>query len=88
LTFPKTMAATRKEIIIAPRALEMMEAARPSEAEREALREVLAELSTDLSRSYRIPFLNPPSYRIDVGRFRIHFRLDGTHVRVGFIRVY
>jgi mRNA-degrading endonuclease RelE of RelBE toxin-antitoxin system len=82
------MAATRREIIIAPRAFATMEAARPSEAEREALREVLAELSTDLARAYRIPFENPPSYRIDVGRFRIHFRLDDTHLRVGFIGVY
>jgi hypothetical protein len=65
-----------------------MEAARPSEAEREALLGVLRELATDTSRAYRILFLTPPTYRIDVGRFRIHFRLDDTHVRVGFIGVY
>jgi mRNA-degrading endonuclease RelE of RelBE toxin-antitoxin system len=82
------MAATRREIIIAPRALATMEAARPSEAEREALLGVLRELATDTSRAYRILFLTPPTYRIDVGRFRIHFRLDDTHVRVGFIGVY
>jgi mRNA-degrading endonuclease RelE of RelBE toxin-antitoxin system len=82
------MAATRREIIIAPRAFATMEAARPSEAERQALVQVLRELGTDLSRAYRVPFENPPSYRIDVGRFRIHFRLDDKHVRVGFIGVY
>ncbi len=82
------MPATRREIIIDPKALEMMAAARPSEAEREALRQVLAELGTDLSRAYRIPFENPLSYRIDVGRFRIHFRFDDKQVRVGFIGVY
>jgi len=65
-----------------------MEAARPSEAEREALRQVLAELSSDLSRACRIPFENPPGYRIDVGRFRIHFRLHEQQVRVGFIGIY
>ena len=82
------MAATRREIIIDPEALEMMLAARPSEAEREALLQVLRELATDVSRAYRILFVYPPTYRIDVGRFRIHFRLDDTHVRVGFIGVY
>ncbi|MGO9517992.1 MAG: hypothetical protein ACLPND_13180 [Candidatus Korobacteraceae bacterium] len=82
------MAATRKEIIIAPKALEMMEAAHPTGAEREALLQVVRELATDVSRAYRILFVYPPTYRIDVGRFRIHFRLDDTHVRVGFIGVY
>jgi len=82
------MAATHREVIIDPEALEIMQAARPSDAEREALREVLAELSTDLARAYRIPFLQPPTYRLDVGRFRIHFRYDEKQVQVGFIGVY
>jgi mRNA-degrading endonuclease RelE of RelBE toxin-antitoxin system len=82
------MAATRREIIIAPKALEMMERSHPSGAEREALLQVLRELATDVSRGYRILFVQPPTYRLDVGRFRIHFRLDDTHVRVGFIGVY
>ena len=75
-------------MIIAPKALETMEGAHPTDAEREAVRNVLAELSTDISRAYRIAFLNPPLYRIDVGRFRIHFRLDDRHVEFGFIGVY
>ena len=66
----------------------MMQAARPSDAEREALLQVVRELATDVSRAYRILFVYPPTCRIDVGRFRIHFRLDATHVRVGFIGVY
>jgi len=78
----------RREVILAPKALEMMEAAHPSDAERDALRHVLTELGTDLSRSFRIAFLNPPAYRIDVGRFRIHFRYDDRQVLVGFIGVY
>ena len=82
------MAATRREIIIAPKALEMMEAARPSDAEREALLQVLRELATDVSRAYRILFVYPPTYRIDVGRFRIHFRFDDKQVQVEFIGVY
>ncbi len=82
------MAATRREIIIAPKALEMMEAARPSDAEREALLQVLRELATDVSRGYRILFVHPPTYRLDVGRFRIHFRFDEKQVQVEFIGVY
>jgi mRNA-degrading endonuclease RelE of RelBE toxin-antitoxin system len=82
------METTRREIIIAPKAFAKMEAARPSEAERQALVQVLRELGTDLSRAYKIAFVNPPMYRIDVGRFRIHFRCDDKQVRVGFIGVY
>jgi mRNA-degrading endonuclease RelE of RelBE toxin-antitoxin system len=82
------MPATRREVVIDPEALEIMQAARPSDAEREALVQVLHELATDVSRAYRILFVYPPSYRIDVGRFRIHFRFDDKQVRVGFIGVY
>ena len=49
---------------------------------------VLAELSTDISRGYRIAFVNPPTYRIDMGRFRIHFRFDDRKLEVAFIGVY
>ena len=82
------MAATRREIIIAPRALEVMQATHPSEAEREAILQVLRELATDVSRAYRILFVYPPTYRIDVGRFRIHFRFDDKRMRTEFIGVY
>ena len=82
------MAATRREVIIDPEALEMMQASRPSDAEREALLQVLHELATDVSRAYRILFLQPPTYRIDVGRFRIHFRVTEQQVQVGFIGIY
>ena len=82
------MTKARREVLIAPKALEIMEAAHPTDAEREAIRSVLTELSTDTSRSYRIAFVNPPIYRIDVGRFRIHFRFDDRQVEVGFIGVY
>jgi hypothetical protein len=74
--------------MLVPKALEIMESAHPTDAEREAVRNVLAELSTDISRAYRIAFINPPLYRIDVGRFRIHFRLNDRQVEVGFIGVY
>jgi hypothetical protein len=82
------MARARREVLIAPKALEGMEAAKPTEAERDAIRAVLAELGTDTSRSYKIAFVTPPTYRIDVGRFRIHFRCDDHSVEVGFIGVY
>jgi mRNA-degrading endonuclease RelE of RelBE toxin-antitoxin system len=80
--------ATRREIILAPKALEQMEAAHPSDVEREALRQILSELSTDPSRAYRVLFVNPPMYRIDAGRFRIHFRLTEQQVQVEFIGIY
>ncbi len=82
------MAATRREIIIAPKALEMMEAAAPSDAERGAILQVLRELATDISPAYRILFVYPPTFRLDVGRFRIHFRFDEKQVQVEFIGVY
>lgn len=82
------MPKVRREVLIAPKALEGMEAAHPSDAERDAIRAVLMELSTDTSRSYRIAFVTPPTYRIDVGRFRTHFRFDDHKVEVGFIGVY
>jgi len=82
------MSNPRREVSIAPKVLAAMEAAHPTDAEREAIRIVLAELGTDLSRAYRIAFLYPPIYRIDVGRFRIHFRFDEHKVKVGFIGVY
>jgi mRNA-degrading endonuclease RelE of RelBE toxin-antitoxin system len=80
--------ATRREVSIAPKALEEMEAAHPSDAEREALLQILTELSTDPSRAYRVLFVNPPMYRIDAGRFRIHFRLTEKQVQVEFIGIY
>ena len=82
------MSKARREVLIAPKALEGMEAANPTGAEREAIRTVLAELSTDISRGYRIAFVNPLTYRIDVGRFRIHFRFNDRKVEVAFIGVY
>ena len=80
--------ATRREVIIAPKALQQMESAHPSDAERDALRQVLSELSTDPSRAYRVLFVNPPMYRIDAGRFHIHFRLTEKQVQVEFMGVY
>jgi mRNA-degrading endonuclease RelE of RelBE toxin-antitoxin system len=82
------MTRARREVLIAPKALEGMEAANPTDAERDAIRTVLAELSTDISRGYRIAFVNPSTYRIDVGRFRIHFRFNDRKLEVGFIGVY
>jgi mRNA-degrading endonuclease RelE of RelBE toxin-antitoxin system len=82
------MAARRREVVIDPVALEMMSTARPTDAESEALVTVLRELATDVSRGYRILFLHPPTYRLDVGRFRIHFTWDEKQVQVEFIGVY
>jgi hypothetical protein len=77
-----------REVILAPKALEMMEAAHPSAEEREAIRNVLTDLGASLAHSFQIAFMNPPTYRIDAGRFRIHFRYNQREVQVGFIGVY
>jgi len=80
--------AKRREVILAPKAMETMHAAHPSDEELVAIRNVLSDLAKSLVHSFRISFMQPPTYRIDVGRFRIHFRYDENTVQIGFIGVY
>jgi hypothetical protein len=37
---------------------------------------------------YEIPFQHPTMYRIDAGRFHIHYRFDDQYLKIGFIGVY
>jgi len=91
-----------REVTIAPRALTIMESFSPTEKEKAVIRNVIEELGReDIPpkpsptgqrsgpwRGYRIAFLEPPTYRIDVGRFNIQYRFDDYHVYVGYIGVY
>lgn len=91
-----------REVILAPRALRTMEEFSPTEEEREAIRQVLTALGGRGARrsllpgqpqsgpglGYRIAFLEPPTYRVDAGRFSIQYRFDDEHIYVGFIGVY
>jgi len=91
-----------REVTIAPHALTIMESFTPTEQEKAAIRNVIEQLgredippkpSPTKQRSgpwqgYRIAFLEPPTYRIDVGRFNVQYRFDDTHVDVGYIGVY
>lgn len=82
------MSRVRREIVIDPVALQQMIGAKPTDDERHAIRNILTDLAADPHLGYEIPFLKPQAYRIDAGRFRIHYRFDQREVKVGFIGVY
>jgi mRNA-degrading endonuclease RelE of RelBE toxin-antitoxin system len=82
------MSRPRREVTIAPAAFEQMLRAKPTDDERDAIRNVLHDLGGDPLLGYKVPFLHPPLYRIDTGRFRIHYRFDEHEVRVEFVGVY
>lgn len=90
-----------REIRIAPSALSQMEKFAPTDSERAAIFAVLLALKeqkkispvaraakTDLVMGYKIAFQYPDTYRVDVGRFRIHYRLEDDTIQVGYIGVY
>ncbi len=93
----------RRELILAPTALNEMERCLPTEAEREALIRTLTALTVrhkvseqaapvtataGVYMGYPIFSMIPVTYRLDAGRFRIHYRFDDHSVQVGFIGVY
>jgi mRNA-degrading endonuclease RelE of RelBE toxin-antitoxin system len=59
----------------------------PTPHERAAIKAVLLELKT-INSGYKILFYEPETYRLDVGRFRIHYRLGDGEILVDFIGVY
>ncbi len=71
-----------------------MRLAHPSEEEKQAILNRLTTFANPSSQppgtpsGYKIAFFEPPTCRIDVGRFRIHYRVDGTKIDVGYIGVY
>lgn len=83
-----------REIVIAPEALRIMRSFNPSEEEKQAILNRLTTLANPASQppstpsGYKIAFFEPPTCRIDVGRFRIHYRIDDTKIDVGYIGVY
>lgn len=82
------MSTPAREVVVAPVALERMISDKPSAEEREAIRNILTDLASKPLLGYEIAFLTPLTYRVDAGRFRIHYRFDDREVRVGFIGVY
>lgn len=82
------MTAIKREVVVAPVAFQRMVEAYPSDEERAAIRNLLTDLATKPLTGYKIAFLEPPTYRIDAGRFRIHYRFDSHEVQIGFIGVY
>lgn len=82
------MRPSRREVVIAPGALHRMLRDKPSEEEREALHNVLADLADIPLLGYEIAFFSPLTYRVDAGRFHVHYRFDPHHVWVEFIGAY
>ena len=90
-----------REIVIAPSALRMMERFAPSEKERLAVRSAITLLGLEdtassgqylppsgVSMGYRVMFMEPPTFRIDAGRFGVLYEFDKKTVWVGSIAVY
>jgi len=65
-----------------------MSKARVSPEERLAISNLLKDLCGNPKLGYEIRFLSPNTYRVDAGRFRIHYRFDDEYVKVGYIGVY
>lgn len=82
------MSAKRREVIVAPVAVRRMHECRPTEDELEAIKNVLASLRTDPGVGYKIAFHNPELFRVDVGRFRVHYSVGDDQIGVSFIGVY
>ncbi len=78
----------RREVIVAPIAVRNMHSSSPNDEELEAIKNVLAALATNPNLGYKIAFHNPELYRVDVGKFRIHYSVDDRQIGVSFIGVY
>jgi len=79
----------------------MMERSAPNEKERLAIRSAITLLGLEdaavagqdlptsgISMGYRVMFMEPPTFRIDVGRFGVLYEFDKKTVWVGSIAVY
>lgn len=82
------MTDNRREVVLAPKALQQMVENHPSDEESEAIRNVLTELASNQRMGFEISFLTPQTYRIDVGRFRVHYQFNAQQIQVGFIGIY
>ncbi len=82
------MSPIKRELIVAPSAVEGMSKARVTPEERLAISNLLNDLCANPQLGYEIRFMHPTMYRADAGRFRIHYRFNDQSVMVGFIGVY
>jgi hypothetical protein len=81
--------------------MQTLASCRPSPEENEAIKNVLSALAGKASYyvparpdaqqgpmlGYRIAFLEPPTYLIEAGRFKIRYRFDDKNIDVGYIGV-
>jgi len=78
-----------REVEIAPEALERMVLDNSTEAEDAAIFDMIKELKANRVSGYLIAFYTPETYRIDVGRFRIHYMFkDEKTIWIVFIGAY
>jgi hypothetical protein len=75
-----------REVVLAPSTLEEMNSFHPAPEEKAAIKNVLSLLKSD-SPGYEIAFYLPKTFRVDVGRFRIHYSI-GERAEVSYIGVY
>lgn len=75
-----------REVVLAPSALEEMNSFHPEAEEKAAIKNVLGLLRSG-SPGYEIAFYLPRTFRVDVGRFRIHYSI-GERAEVSYIGVY
>lgn len=82
------MSPKRREVVIAPSAVVHMLSFKPTPEELQALKTMCADLGADPGLGFKIAFLDPPLYRADVGRFRIHYSITTAQIAVSFIGMY
>jgi len=82
------MSSARRELVVAPSAVEGMSKARATPDERVAISNLLNDLCANPQLGYEIRFVHPTMYRVDAGRFHIHYRFNDRSLEVGFIGVY
>jgi hypothetical protein len=83
------MSARLREVEIAPEAIDRMVLDNSTEDEDAAIFDMIKELAAGRVTGYRIPFYTPETYRIDVGRFRIHYMFkDEKTIWIVFIGAY
>ena len=82
------MRKKRRKLKIAPRAVESLKEAHPSDEELVAVENVLRDLTANPMLGYPVAFTNPRFYRIDVGRLRVHYVFDDRKVEVSYMGAY
>lgn len=71
-----------------PQAAENLANQGPNDDEMEALWNRLHDLTVNPNLGYPVAFTNPRFYRLDVGRFIVHYRFDENTLDVAYIGVY